>query len=65
MTKSKDLLNFEKLVNLFFLLVIGTTAFVILSFWEMPAYPWKEGLELGLLLIGIFSFEVVIVSLLS
>jgi len=65
MKTPKTLLNFDKLVNLFSAFVLGTTAFIVLAFVNLPAHPLGAGVRLALLLTGIFSYEVVLVSLSS
>lgn len=66
MTQSKNLLNFEKLVNLFSVFAMGTIAFILLGFFHVPDNPWElSGLKFVLFLIGLFSYEMVILSLIS
>ena len=63
MKRPKQLLNHERLVGLFFIFVIGTTAFIGSVFIEALNHPWKSGLQSGSLLIWIVSYETVIISL--
>jgi len=65
MKTPKKLMDLDRLVNLFFAFVLGTISFVILAFVSLPAYHWKEEVRLALLLVGVFSYEAVIVALIS
>jgi hypothetical protein len=62
---SKKLIDFERLVNLFFTFVIGTISLLMHQFIQFPAFSLREGLRMGLLIIGVFSYEAVIVALIS
>ena len=62
---SKSVLSFEKLVNLFFLFVIGTISFLIYFFYQIPDFKWKQGLRLAIFLLGLFSYESVVITLIT
>ena len=65
MKTSNEILNFEKLVNLFSLFVIGTICFLSLQFVIFPEFRWKAGIRFAIFLVGVFSYEAVILALAS
>ncbi len=62
---SKSRLSFEKLVNLFFLFIIGNISFLIYFFYQIPDFKWKQGLRLAIFLLGLFSYESVVITLIT
>lgn len=65
MKASKDIINFDKLINLFFLFVVGTISFMVHQLVQLPDFGWKEGFRFAILLLGVFSYESVLISLVS
>lgn len=65
MKTSKQLLDHEKLIKLFFVFVIGTISLWFSQITTIASLFFGEGLRLALLLLGVFSYEVVIVALIS
>ena len=65
MKPHEQLLDLEKLVNLFFAFVIGTICIFIHQFVPIPIFSWSEGLRLGLLLTGLFTYEIVLIKLIA
>ncbi len=64
-SNEKEVFTYKRLVDVFFIFVLGTVAFMILIFYKMPDIPIKQGLTSGLLMLGILSYEFVVMSLLS
>ena len=65
MKTSKQLLDHEKLIKLFFVFVLGTISLWLSQLTIIPPFILGEGLRHALLLTGVFSYEVVIVALIS
>ena len=65
MKSSKEILNFDKLVNLFFLFVVGTISLTVYQFFIFPEFSWKSGLRLAIFMIGVFTYEFVVLTLIS
>ncbi|MFH1505987.1 MAG: hypothetical protein ABIE94_03265 [archaeon] len=63
MNPSKDVLPYEKLIDLFFLFIVGTICFFIYNFSSVPVIGWSQVLRLAIYFFGIFSYEFVILSL--
>lgn len=65
MKSSKEILNFDKLVNLFFLFVLGTISLIVYEFFIFPEFSWKSGLRFAILMIGVLTYEFVVITLIS
>lgn len=66
MNKEKNFpMTLERLTNLFFLFVIGTTSLIIHQFFTIPEFKFKPNLMFVLFMIFIMSYEFVILFLLN
>lgn len=65
MKRHRQLIDLEKLTNLFFFFVVGTLSLIIRSSINIPEFRFKESLLFTLLIIFILTYEFVIISLVS
>lgn len=64
MKASQNLMSLSQLINMFSIFVVGTIAFpffYLLS--SVPDFKFKQGLQLAIFLLGLFSYEFVIIKL--
>ena len=62
MTEKSNLITFEKLVTLVFVLILSTASFVLLIFTKIPTDGWGEKIRLVLLSFGLFGYGFLILS---
>ncbi len=56
-------ITLEKLINLLFFFVIGTTLFLIQILFKIPDFKFKESISFTILIGGIMCYEFVIITL--
>ncbi len=64
MTKKSSLINHNKLITLFLILVLSTSAFMAILFIKIPIGGWGEKIRLALLSFGFFGYGFLLLSFL-